>query len=85
MMVSIAGILANILIAIIAFTIIKVLLVSGLINQIPESMLEPVVLFLDNMLTMNISLAVFNLSAFSSARRQQGPGNLSPSKYAAAL
>lgn len=63
-MVSIAGILANILIAIIAFTIIKVLLVSGLINDIPESMLEPVILFLDNMLTMNISLAVFNLLPF---------------------
>jgi Zn-dependent protease len=63
-MVSIAGILANILIAIIAFTIIKVLLVSGLINNIPESMLEPVILFLDNMLTMNISLAVFNLLPF---------------------
>ena len=63
-MVSIAGILANILIAIIAFTVIKVLLVSGLINDIPESMLEPVILFLDNMLTMNISLAVFNLLPF---------------------
>ena len=63
-MVSIAGILANILIAIIAFTIIKVLLVSWLINNIPESMLEPVILFLDNMLTMNISLAVFNLLPF---------------------
>lgn len=63
-MVSIAGILANILIAIIAFTIIKVLLVSGLINDIPESMLEPVILLLDNMLTMNISLAVFNLLPF---------------------
>lgn len=63
-MVSIAGILANILIAIIAFTVIKVLLVSGLINDIPESMLEPVLLLLDNMLTMNISLAVFNLLPF---------------------
>lgn len=63
-MVSIAGILANILLAIIAFTIIKVILVTGLVYSIPESMQEPVILFLDNMLTMNISLALFNLLPF---------------------
>lgn len=63
-MVSIAGILANILIAIIAFTIIKVLIVSRLIYSIPEGLQEPVVLLLGNMLTMNISLAVFNLLPF---------------------
>jgi Zn-dependent protease len=63
-MVSIAGILANLLIAIIAFTIIKILLVTGLFNAIPESLQDPVVLLLDNMLTMNISLAVFNLLPF---------------------
>ena len=63
-MVSIAGILANLLIAIIAFVVIKVLLVTGLFNAIPESMQEPVALLLDNMLTMNISLAIFNLLPF---------------------
>jgi Zn-dependent protease len=63
-MVSIAGILANILIALIAFTIIKILLVTGLFNAIPDSLQEPVVLLLDNMLTMNISLAIFNLLPF---------------------
>jgi len=63
-MVSIAGILANILIAVIAFTIIKVLLVTGLFQAIPDSLQEPVALLLDNMLTMNISLAVFNLLPF---------------------
>ncbi len=63
-MVSIAGILANILLATIAFTIIKVILVTGLVYSIPESMQEPVILFLDNMLTMNISLALFNLLPF---------------------
>lgn len=63
-MVSIAGILANMLIAVIAFVIIKVLLVTGTFQAIPESMQEPVALLLDNMLTMNISLAVFNLLPF---------------------
>ena len=63
-MVSIAGILANLLIAIIAFTIIKLLLMTGLFFQIPPSLQEPIALLLDNMLTMNISLAVFNLLPF---------------------
>ena len=63
-MVSIAGILANILIAIIAFTILKVMIVSRVIYAIPEGLQEPVILLLSNMLTMNISLAVFNLLPF---------------------
>ena len=63
-MVSIAGILANLLIAIIAFTILKVLIVTNSVGAIPESIREPVILFLDFLLTMNVSLAVFNLLPF---------------------
>jgi len=63
-MVSIAGILANLLIAIIAFTILKVLLVTGYYHRIPEGLIEPISLFLEFLLTMNISLAVFNLLPF---------------------
>jgi Zn-dependent protease len=63
-MVSIAGILANLIIAIIAFTILKVLIVTNSLGAIPESIREPVILFLDFLLTMNISLAVFNLLPF---------------------
>jgi Zn-dependent protease len=63
-MVSVAGILANLLIAIIAFTILKVMIVTGSFYAIPESMREPVILFLDFLLTMNVSLAVFNLLPF---------------------
>jgi Zn-dependent protease len=63
-MVSIAGILANLIIAIIAFVIFKVYLMSGLVYSMSDSSREPVVLFLDNLLIMNISLAVFNLLPF---------------------
>lgn len=63
-MVSIAGILANLLIATIAFTIFKVLLMTRLGDAIPDSMVEPVVLFLRFLLFMNVSLAVFNLLPF---------------------
>ncbi len=64
-MVSIAGILANLLIATIAFIIIKVLISAGYFHTLsPGGLQEPVALFLNLMLTMNISLAVFNLLPF---------------------
>jgi len=63
-MVSIAGILANSILAIIAFTIIKVLVITGTIYTMQEGIGEAVLLFLDFLLTMNISLAVFNLLPF---------------------
>lgn len=63
-MVSIAGILANLIIAIFAFTILKVLIVTRSVGLIPEGIREPVMLLLEYMLTMNISLAVFNLLPF---------------------
>jgi Zn-dependent protease len=63
-MVSLAGIMANLLIAIIAFVIIKILRVTTLGYAIPEGLHEPVGLLLISMLTMNISLAVFNLLPF---------------------
>lgn len=63
-MVSIAGILANLLIAVIAFAILKFLLMSGLLEKMSDSTQEPVFLFLQNLLLMNVSLAVFNLLPF---------------------
>ena len=63
-MVSIAGILANLLIAFIAFVIIKIFLIMGLFHSLPQDLREPVALLLESMLTMNISLAVFNLLPF---------------------
>jgi Zn-dependent protease len=63
-MVSGAGIMANLIIATIAFVIIKVILHTVGFDAIPESFQEPVVLLLEYMLVMNISLAVFNLLPF---------------------
>ena len=61
-MVSIAGILANIIIALIGFTILKVLLMARI--RLSDSFAEPLDLLLSYMLIMNISLAVFNLLPF---------------------
>ncbi|MBC8030046.1 MAG: site-2 protease family protein [Pyrinomonadaceae bacterium] len=62
-MVSAAGIMANLFIAICAFIIIKVLLMTGWWFT-EGSLQEPVRLLLGMLLTMNISLAVFNLLPF---------------------
>lgn len=63
-MVSIAGILANLLIASIAFAIIKILRVNGMWWSLPGGFEEPIKLLLQFLLTMNLSLAVFNLLPF---------------------
>ena len=63
-MVSLAGILANLLIATIALIIFKVLQLTSLGAAIPDSMIEPVSLLLRSLLFMNVSLAVFNLLPF---------------------
>lgn len=63
-MVSLAGIMANLLIAICAFAIIKMFLLTGWFVYIPVSIQEPVAILLQFSLTMNISLAVFNLLPF---------------------
>lgn len=63
-MVSLAGILTNLLIAGIAFIILKVLIMNGGRAVLPESVGEPIWLFLVQMLIMNVSLAVFNLLPF---------------------
>ncbi len=63
-MVSAAGIMANLFLAICAFTIFKALLMTGWILGMSESLREPILLFLEMLLTINISLAVFNLLPF---------------------
>ena len=63
-MVSAAGILANLLIAIIGFIIFKALLMSGVVAPTRFALQEPIPMFLTYVLTMNVSLAVFNLLPF---------------------
>jgi len=62
-MVSAAGIIVNTFIAICAFVVIKVLLMTGWWFT-EGSLQEPVKLILQMFLTMNVSLAVFNLLPF---------------------
>ena len=63
-MVSLAGILANTLIATIAFVIFKVLLMTHVIDPYTLSPHDPVTLFLLDLLLMNVSLAIVNLLPF---------------------
>ena len=63
-MVSIAGILANILLATIAFVIMKILIENGTWYGMNDGIGEPIKILLELMLRMNISLAVFNLLPF---------------------
>jgi len=63
-MVSAAGIIVNTFIAICAFTVLKVMLMTGGFEGMSRQLGEPIFLFLQLFLTMNISLAVFNLLPF---------------------
>ena len=63
-MVSAAGIIVNTFIAIGTFVIFKALLMTGTLQGMSQSWQKPVLLFLQLFLTINISLAVFNLLPF---------------------
>ena len=65
-MVSIAGIGANLILATIGFVIFKGLLESNIITaaNIDTGLMKPFVIFLQYMIMLNVSLAVFNLLPF---------------------
>ena len=65
-MVSIAGIGANLILAIIGFTIFKSLLETGAINasNVTSGLIKPLAIFLNYLIMLNVSLAVFNLLPF---------------------
>jgi Zn-dependent protease len=60
-MVSIAGILANLTIAFIALITLKVLMRAGIFTTQLSGLSEPLWMLLTQMLLLNVSLAVFNL------------------------
>lgn len=65
-MVSIAGILANLLIAIIGFIILKTLLETGIVNagNADVGIVRPLMILFLNLVFLNVSLAIFNLLPF---------------------
>ena len=71
-MVSIAGILANLILAAIGFVIFKSLLAAGILGTIGPGgkylvfggTLAPITIFLEYLIFLNVSLAVFNLLPF---------------------
>ncbi|MFZ1700591.1 MAG: site-2 protease family protein [Pyrinomonadaceae bacterium] len=65
-MVSIAGIGANLILATIGFIIFKSLLEFGVINagNIESGLMRPFIILLQYMIMLNVSLAVFNLLPF---------------------
>lgn len=63
-MVSGAGIMANLTIGIVTLIVIKVIQLTGIGSSIPESLVSPVEMFLSFSLLMNVSLAIFNLLPF---------------------
>jgi Zn-dependent protease len=65
-MVSGAGIMANLLIATCAFIIFKIVLITQPFGdgKLPISFIEPIFMFLNYSLIMNVSLAIFNLLPF---------------------
>ncbi len=65
-MVSIAGILANLILATIGFVILKTLLETNVVASFNQSdgMIGVAVIFLKNLIFLNVSLAVFNLLPF---------------------
>ena len=65
-MVSIAGIGANLILAIIGFAILKTLIETGALNGVdPDAgIIKPFLLFLQYLILLNVSLAVFNLLPF---------------------
>lgn len=64
-MVSIAGVLANLILLFIAFVIAKILIWQGFdIREFFTGSMNPVMILIGNMMTLNLSLFVFNLLPF---------------------
>lgn len=82
-MVSIAGILANLLIAVISFTVFKVLLSYGVFNaeNIQEGFGKIFVTLFLNLIFLNVSLAIFNLLPFPPLDGSKVLGTFLPARF----
>jgi len=63
-MVSIAGIGANLILAIIGFSIAKFLIAYNVLGNVDDGIVMPISLFLNYLIFLNVSLAIFNLLPF---------------------
>jgi Zn-dependent protease len=86
-MVSIAGILANLLIAVISFLIFKLLLEFGAINagNIETGLIRPLTTLFQYLIFLNISLAIFNLLPFPPLDGSKVLGTFLPASFQPAL
>jgi len=86
-LVSIAGILANLLIAVISLVILKALLEGGVINQdnADSGIIRPLVILFFNLIFLNVSLAVFNLLPFPPLDGSKVLSTFLPESFAPAL
>ena len=82
-MVSIAGILANLLIAVISFLIFKLLLEFGAINaaNVETGLIRPLTTLFQYLIIMNISLAIFNLLPFPPLDGSKVLGTFLPASF----
>jgi Zn-dependent protease len=65
-MVSVAGVLMNLLIAVISLVALKLLAMSGVFGMIgvQDGLGKPILIFFNYMITLNVSLLIFNLLPF---------------------
>lgn len=86
-MVSIAGILANLLLAIIGFTVFKILLSTGTLNaqNLDDGFTKILGILLSNMIVLNVSLAIFNLLPFPPLDGSKVLGTFLPARFQPAL
>jgi Zn-dependent protease len=86
-MVSIAGIGANLILATIGFAIFKTLLETHAINQmnVDSGVIKVVSMFLNYMIFLNVSLAIFNLLPFPPLDGSKVLGTFLPASFAPVL
>jgi Zn-dependent protease len=84
-MVSLAGVLGNLILVVISFVIIKIMLNSGYWQSSDEGIMVPLKQLLSMMLLMNVSLMVFNLLPFPPLDGSKILGTFLPDSFRPAI